>query len=175
MRWMIAAAAVLLAMLACGAGTEAARQPPLTGWLTFGNGPSRTGATAAGVDPAALRPLWFRDTPGVQTVQPLAVNGVPGRGQTTVYVATSAGRLVAYAPNGYVRWQRSLGVAPNPCPQLDGYGMTGTPVVDAATRAIYVADAFGLSTRSISSPALSAPAGRFSSTTTLPTSSSGVR
>jgi hypothetical protein len=144
MRWMIAAAAVLLAMLACGAGTEAARQPPLTGWLNFGNGPSRTGATAAGVDPAALRPLWFRDTPGVQTVQPLAVNGVPGRGQTTVYVATSAGRLVAYAPNGYVRWQRSLGVAPNPCPQLDGYRMTGTPVVDAATRAIYVADAFGL-------------------------------
>ena len=91
-----------------------------------------------------LRPAWFRATPGVQTVQPLIVNGVPGRGQTTVFVASSAGRLVASAPNGYVRWQRNLGVAPNPCPQLDGYGVTGTPVVDAATRSIYVADAFGL-------------------------------
>ena len=144
MRWTIAAAAVLLSLFAGGAGTEAAPQAPLTGWLTFGNGPSRSGAAATGVDPAALRPAWFRATPGVQTVQPLVVNGVPGRGQTTIFVSSSAGRLVASAPNGYVRWQRNLGVAPNPCPQLNGYGVTGTPVVDAATRSIYVADAFGL-------------------------------
>ena len=76
--------------------------------------------------------------------QPLVVQNVPARGQTTAYVANGAGQLIAYAPNGYVRWQRSLGTAPNSCPQLDQYGITGTPVVDAETRAIYAVDAFGL-------------------------------
>jgi hypothetical protein len=137
-----AAAAVLLVATPIGAGAKS--QPPLTGWLAFGNGPARTGATAATVDPKTLRPAFFRTTTGMDTVQPLVVSNVPSAGTSTTYVATSAGRVVASAPNGYVRWQRTLGAAPNSCPQLDEYGIEGTPVVDAATRSLYVADAFGL-------------------------------
>jgi hypothetical protein len=72
------------------------------------------------------------------------VRNVPVRGETTVYVATVHGRVTAYAPNGYVRWQRMLGSLPNTCPQLDTYGVVGTPVVDPVSRALYVADGFGL-------------------------------
>jgi len=75
--------------------------------------------------------------------QPVVVRNVPGRGAATVYVGTSAGRVYAFAPNGYVRWQADFGQLGRPCTQLDGYGVTGTPVVDAATRALYAADAFG--------------------------------
>ena len=135
---------MLIVPLFGSAQGQAGQQAPLSGWLSFGNGPARTGATTAALDPASLSPEWFRESDDMDTTQPLVVNGVPSRGQTTAYVATGAGRLVAYAPNGYVRWQRSLGVAPNSCPQLDEYGITGTPVVDAATRAIYAVDAFGL-------------------------------
>jgi hypothetical protein len=116
----------------------------LTGWLSFGNGAARAGWTEASLDPAALAPEWFRETSGMVTAQPLVVRNVPARGQSTAYVETVAGRVIAYAPNGFVRWQRTLGAAPNSCPQLDEYGILGTPVVDPSTRALYVADGFGL-------------------------------
>ena len=93
------------------------------------------------LDPASLRPAgsarptaWRRRSRSWSTDVPAAA-----RRRLTSRRAPAA--LVAYAPNGYVRWQRNLGVAPNSCPQLDEYGVTGTPVVDPATRAIYVADA----------------------------------
>jgi hypothetical protein len=135
---------LLLVALLGGTNGQAGAPPPLSGWLSFGNGAARLGATSAVLDPSTLAPSWFRDSDGMDTTQPLVVGNVPERGQTTAYVATGAGRLVAYAPNGYVRWQRSLGTAPNSCQQLDEYGITGTPVVDAETRAIYAVDAFGL-------------------------------
>jgi hypothetical protein len=69
--------------------------------------------------------------------------GVPARGTRTIYVATSGGRIHAFAPNGYLRWQADLGQLSRPCRQLDGYGVTGTPVIDPETRALYAADAFG--------------------------------
>ena len=53
-------------------------------------------------------------------------------------------RLVyALAENGYVRWRVDLGQLERVCQQIDGYGVTGTPVIDLATHALYVADAFG--------------------------------
>ena len=78
------------------------------------------------------------------TAQPLVARNVRGGGEQTAYVATNAGRVIAYAPDGYVRWQRTLGALPNSCPQLASWGVVGTPVIDPATRALYVADAFGL-------------------------------
>jgi hypothetical protein len=135
--------AVLVALLG-GGQLRAAVPPPLTGWLSFGNGAARTGSTSESLDVRSLRPEWFRETDGMATTQPLVVHGTPAGDQTTAYVATTAGRVIAYAPNGYVRWQRTLGAAPNSCPQLAAYGIVGTPVVDAKTRALYVADGFGL-------------------------------
>jgi hypothetical protein len=140
----LAVAVALAGALVLSVQSHAARQSPLTGWLTFGNGAARIGAASSPLDPKSLDAKWFRETDGMVTAQPLVVHNVPSRGQTTVYVATVHGRVIAYAPNGYVRWQRTLGAAPNSCDQLDEYGITGTPVVDPATRALYVADGFGL-------------------------------
>jgi outer membrane protein assembly factor BamB len=79
------------------------------------------------------------------TAQPLVARNVPREGDTTVYVATAAGFVYALAADGYIRWRVDLGrfTAPD-CPQIpDGWGVTGTPVVDPSTRTLYVADAFG--------------------------------
>ncbi len=142
MRWLATAAALLV--IPVGAASAFGHsQPQITGWLSFGNGPARTGASATALDLRSLESSWTRSVDGMDTVQPLVASNVPARGQTTAYVATGDGHLIAYAPNGYVRWQRNLGTLPNPCPQLDQYGITGTPVIDPRTRAIYVADAFG--------------------------------
>ncbi len=115
----------------------------MTGWLTFGGGPGRPGATTASV--GKLNTSWFAPLPGTITGQPLVAHNVPRAGDTTVYVGTADGFLYALAANGYVRWRVDLGRFTLPsCPQIpDGFGLTGTPVIDPATRAIYVADAFG--------------------------------
>ena len=147
-----AAAGAVVVFVACvsfGTRSRARRggtaAPPITGWLSFGNGgAARPGSTAAALDPRTLRPDWFRATDGMVTTQPLVARNVPVAGTQTVYVATNLGRVVAYAPNGYVRWQRTLGALPNSCSQLPAWGVTGTPVIDPATRSLYVADGFGL-------------------------------
>jgi hypothetical protein len=143
-------AAVVVAVL-CGAELSGAARnaadgakPPIAGWLSFGNGAARPGSTAAALDPRTLQPSWFRATDGMVTTQPLVAGNVPAAGQQTAYVATNAGRVIAYAPNGYVRWQRTLGALPNSCSQLADWGVVGTPVIDPVSRALYVADGFGL-------------------------------
>lgn len=61
-----------------------------------------------------------------------------------MYVGTAAGFVYALAANGYVRWRADLGHLDHPCNQIpDGWGVTGTPVIDPAARALYAADAFG--------------------------------
>lgn len=114
-----------------------------TGWLGYGGDAARTGSSATPVAPAALAHEWLEPLEGRVVGQPLVVRDVPARGTVTVLVGTSAGRVYALAPNGYVRWQVDLGQLARPCPQLDGWGVTGTPSVDPETRAVYVADAFG--------------------------------
>ena len=120
-----------------------AKPAPVTGWLTFGGSGARPGTTASTVGP--LQASWFAPLAGTVTSQPLVARNVPRKGDTTVYVATSAGFVYALAANGYVRWRVDLGRFVLPaCPQVpDGWGVTGTPVIDAATRTLYVADAFG--------------------------------
>lgn len=149
-RWRVLAVALAVVTVVTvvgasqGAPVQAAKQPALSGWLSFGNNAERVGAATQALDPATLRPAWYRETQGIVTTQPLVVQNVPAKGQTTIFTANNFGQLVAYAPNGYVRWQRNLGAAPNSCIQLSSYGITGTPVVDAATRSIFLVDAFGL-------------------------------
>jgi PQQ-like domain len=115
----------------------------VTGWLTFGGTGARPGATASAVGP--LKASWFAPLPGTVTTQPLVARNVPRKGDVTVYVGTASGLVYALAADGYVRWRVDLGRLTLPaCPQIpDGFGVTGTPVIDAAARTLYVADAFG--------------------------------
>jgi PQQ-like domain len=136
-------AALVPLVLAAGAGSTTVAAPAVTGWLTYGNAPTRTGDAASTLDPGRLRAAWYADLDGVVTTQPLVARNVPAAGQSTVYVGTSTGLVEALAPNGYTRWTVQLGVFPQTCEQLPTWGVTGTPVIDAVTHAIYVADGFG--------------------------------
>jgi sugar lactone lactonase YvrE len=90
-----------------------------------------------------MRPAWYTPISGRVSAQALVAQDVPGPGLRTVYVATSKGVIYALAENGYVRWRVDLGQLERVCQQIDGYGVTGTPAIDPATHAMYVADAFG--------------------------------
>jgi outer membrane protein assembly factor BamB len=135
--WILAA---LLAAAALAGGAGAAEQP---GWSTYGGDPSRTGAIAEQVVPASVKPAFVLPVTGRITSQVLAARDVPGPGLTTLYATTSAGRIYAVSEDGYVRWRDDLGELPNKCPQLDGYGVGGTPVIDPATKTLYAVDAVG--------------------------------
>ena len=122
------------------ADSQAATAP---GWTTYGGDPGRSNATGASISPATIRASFVVPVRGRVTSQVVAARDVPKAGLTTLYVATSSGRVYAFSENGYVRWRASLGQYANRCEQLDGYGVTGTPVVDQAGRVLYVADGVG--------------------------------
>jgi hypothetical protein len=132
--------AVALVLLLAGRGASAQSS---SGWLVYGNDLARSSSTDTSLSPASVRPAWFTPIAGRVSAQALVAQDVPGPGQRTVYVATSKGVLYALAENGYVRWRADLGQLERVCQQIDGYGVTGTPAIELATHAIYVADAFG--------------------------------
>jgi hypothetical protein len=109
----------------------------------YGNDPQRTSATDASLSPPSVRPAWYTPVSGRISSQALVAQDEPVPGRRTVYVATSKGVVYALAENGYVRWRVDLGQLDRICQQIDGYGVTGTPAIDVATHALYVADAFG--------------------------------
>ena len=108
------------------------------GWLTFGNDVSRSSAGAKVAEPVRAR--WSTQLVGRITSQPLVLRASSG---TTVFVATSAGRVYALSGAGRIRWSSRVGKLAHPCGQLDGYGVTGTPLIDRARRTLYAADALG--------------------------------
>lgn len=124
------------------AGGSAAAQPG-GGWLVYGNDLARSSATATSLSAPSVRPAWYTPVSGRISSQPLVAQDVPAPGRRTVYVATSKGVVYALGENGYVRWRIELGQLDRICQQIDGYGVTGTPAIDPATNALYVADAFG--------------------------------
>ena len=132
-------AAALVLLLVSG-GAEA--QSP-GGWHMYGNDPARSSMTETSLLPTSLRPAWYRPVSGRISSQALVAQDVPAPGLRTVYVATSTGVVYALGENGYIRWRVELGQLDRICQQIDGYGVTGTGVIDPATRALYVADAFG--------------------------------
>ena len=109
----------------------------------YGNDPARSSMTETSLLPSALRPAWYTPVSGRISSQALVAENVPAAGQRTVYVATSKGVVYALGENGYIRWRVELGQLDRICQQIDGYGVTGTGVIDPATRSLYLADAFG--------------------------------
>ena len=114
-----------------------------SGWLAYGNDAPRTSFTDTSLSPPSVRPAWYTPISGRVSSQTLVAQDVPAPGQKSVYVATTRGTVYALAENGYVRWRVELGQLERVCQQIDGYGVTGTPAIDLASRALYVADAFG--------------------------------
>jgi PQQ-like domain len=134
--WLAAA----LVLLLVSGGAEA---QPSGGWLTYGNDVARSSATGTSLSPPSVRPAWYTPISGRVSSQALVAQDVPGPGQRTIYVATSKGTVYALAENGYIRWRVELGQLDRVCHQIDGYGVTGTPVIDPGTSSLFLADAFG--------------------------------
>jgi hypothetical protein len=134
--WLAAA----LVLLIVGGGADA---QPSGGWLVYGNDLARSSATDTSLSPPSVRPEWYTPVSGRVSSQALVAQDVPSPGLRTVYVATSKGVVYALTENGYVRWRVELGQLERICQQIDGYGVTGTAAIDLASRALYVADAFG--------------------------------
>ena len=74
--------------------------------------------------------------------QPLYIDNGPG-GRPTIIVATESNNVYALdAVNGSIIWRRNVG-APVladdlPCANVGSMGITGTPVVDLASRALFL-------------------------------------
>ena len=148
----IFAAAVLL--VACtstrGAGAPA---PPLPGVagpdvLQHHHSANRDGLyvvpTLTRAAAAAVRPDFTAALPGSTFyAQPLYVAGVDG-GPNLLVVASEQDVVSALdATTGHIVWQHRLGtpvpLSRLPCGNIDPLGVTGTPVIDAAARTVYVA------------------------------------
>ncbi len=137
-RCVVALASLVLVASAAGSSSSS----PVTGWTTFGNSLART--SAAGALEPDVENVWALKLPGRITAQPIVVRGASGTQRVTVYVATSAGVVQAISDTGRKLWRVQVGrIASHPCKQLDRYGVTGTPVADKATHALYVADGVG--------------------------------
>ncbi|HEV3229942.1 MAG TPA: PQQ-binding-like beta-propeller repeat protein [Solirubrobacteraceae bacterium] len=118
-------------------------------WLTFGFDNARTGENPSEhqLGPGnvgSLAPLWSADLGGASNTQPLVASGVqtPGGRHDLVLAGSETGLLSAVdSRTGAVVWRRELGHTHTSCPDLPGgvYGVTSTPVIDAAAGVVYVA------------------------------------
>lgn len=147
---------LLLALLAACGGSDAAAAPPASAGgaatvvpvLQHHVEPGRAGvyavpgltrAVAAGVH---LDPGFRATLPGAVYAQPLYVPGAAG-GRDLVVAASEQNVVAAFDPaTGAAVWTHTLGppvpVAALPCGNIDPLGVTGTPVVDPATRTLYL-------------------------------------
>lgn len=140
-------AALLLAGLA-GRAAAAPSRPAPGAVLEHHGGPTRDGAY---VDPALdraaaarvrLDPAFHATLDGAVYAQPLLVPARPG-GRALVVAASERNEVAAFdAATGAAVWRRRLGtpvpLASLPCGNVDPLGVTGTPVVDPATRTVYL-------------------------------------
>jgi hypothetical protein len=101
--------------------------------------PALTKAAAAGL---ALDTSFNPKLSGQVYAQPLFVDG--NGGTDLVIVATQSDTVYAFdASSGRQVWMTPLGtpvpLAKMPCGNIDPYGVTGTPVIDLASRTLFVA------------------------------------
>ncbi len=131
-RWGVPTAVLTCCALAVSA--SAGGQPSPAAWTTWGDSPTRTAAAPG--EPASLTRAFVLPLSGRITNQVLEAGG-------DYFVATSTGSVVSFTAEGVVRWRVELGQLSTRCPQLDGYGVTGTGVIDPASSTLYLMDAFG--------------------------------
>ncbi|HJZ86165.1 MAG TPA: hypothetical protein VKN99_13390 [Polyangia bacterium] len=116
--------------------------------LQYHNNPSRDGVYVASNLTRAAAANLHRDTSfnptymGPTYAQPLFLAGSAG-GRDLLIVATEANQVSAFdAANGQAVWQRVLAppvaLSSLPCGNINPMGITGTPVIDGATRTIYL-------------------------------------
>jgi hypothetical protein len=144
----------LLALAACSGSSAAEPAAPSTATgtivpvLEHHGGPRRDGAF---VDPDLTRAVaaTFRLDPGFRAALPGAIYAQPlfvpgGGGKPDLLVAASERNVVgAFDPrSGAPAWTRTLAppapLSSLPCGNIDPLGVTGTPVVDPATRTLYL-------------------------------------
>jgi outer membrane protein assembly factor BamB len=94
-----------------------------------------------------LDPGFHPQFPGHLYAQPLYWQP-PGSASGVLIVATENDEVYAIdAKSGSQLWMRSLGrpvpLSTQPCGNIDPLGITGTPVIDAATQAVYLAAMVG--------------------------------
>ena len=126
-----AALAVVLALGAAPAGAGST-------WPTYNGNPQRTGNDTS--EPALLpaHTAWTRHLDGAVYAQPLAFNG-------RIYTATENNTIYALdAHDGSVTWSRHVGrpmtnvIAQAGCGNVDPLGILSTPVIDTASKTIFV-------------------------------------
>jgi hypothetical protein len=130
-RLVVPAALALGGGLALQASAGTTRVPA---WTSWGSSPTRTADAPS--TPTTLTRAFVLPLGGRITNQVLAADGA-------YFVGTSTGAVVSFTPSGVVRWKDELGQLASRCAQLDGYGVTGTGVIDPASSTLYVMDAFG--------------------------------
>jgi hypothetical protein len=129
------------------AGTTARAASGSTGWPTFGYDVERSGfKPTTWLKPSnvpKLQPAWTVDLPAVTITTPIVVRRllVQGTPRTMIFVGTEGGDVVAVNGSGTVVWQRHLGSVVTTCRAFPGgmFGISGTPVFDAASGRLYVA------------------------------------
>ena len=90
-----------------------------------------------------VRDLNFDGTiDGAVYAQPLYIDNGPG-GRATIIAATESNNVYALdATNGSILWQRNVGTPVSltnlPCGNIDPMGITGTPVIDLASRSLFL-------------------------------------
>jgi hypothetical protein len=152
-RIAIAAAGALLACAACrSTGRAHAATSPAGGGagsvLEHHGGPRRDGIyvdptlTPASAAAFHVDPSFHADLRGPIYAQPLYFAGGPG-GKDLVIAATEQDEVAAFdARSGATVWKRRLGdpvpLSRLPCGNIDPLGITGTPVIDASGRTLYL-------------------------------------
>ena len=124
-------------------------------WLRYGRDDQLTNDApeflAPRLGPASvprLAPLWTAALDGAIVASPLYARGVDvgGRSRNLVFVATEGGSVYALRRHtGDVLWQRQLGTTGVCEEEAPGgkYGVSSTPVIDLASRTLYVIGASG--------------------------------
>ncbi len=131
-----AALAALTLFLLCCLSSSGAVVAAAPAWTTFGSGTARLGEASAPASSSRVARRFVVPLPGRITGQVLAAGGV-------FVAATTNGDVVGLDSNGYVLWHDRLGQLANSCPQLNGYGVVSTGVIDPSSRTLYVMDGFG--------------------------------
>ncbi len=104
-------------------------------WTTFGGSPQRSGLAVGQPPVTSPAATWRAGVDGQVYAEPLVYDG-------TVVVATEHDTVTALSQRtGAVEWTDHLGTpmpaSALPCGNIDPSGITGTPVIDPATRTVW--------------------------------------